>query len=228
MTSNKPDFKNANIRANEILVASSTIISFPVRAKRIIKEWTDISLVPFKNAHKFNVDIEAFGSESAVLHCKCGRYVIFYNDEEIAQRVKFSILHELGHYIFQHKLDKYKSREEYDKNEVEANCFAAQLLMPEQVINELKNRGAIISKEFLQNNFGVSEEAAEKRIKTLGKLNYGWRSPEEKIFDETILFKYSLFMDSILPKKNQYTMYEYDYEMQRERDGWDFDSRSRY
>ena len=34
--------KRANILANEILVASRDIISFPVQVKKVIKEWTDI------------------------------------------------------------------------------------------------------------------------------------------------------------------------------------------
>jgi len=100
--------------------------------------------------------------------------------------------------------------------------------MPEQVLNELKDRGAVISVEFLVKTFGVSKEAAQKRIETMGKINYDWRSSDESLFDETILFKYKTFIDSILPKKNRNTWYEDDYEMQQERDSWQLDKRSRY
>ena len=98
------------------------------------------------------------------------------------------------------------------------------------MLNELKSRGALITVDFLKTHFGVSEEAAQKRIETMGKNNYDWRSADEKIFDETILFKYKAFVDSILPKKNRITWYEDEYEMQRERDNWQLDdkSRSRY
>jgi len=42
MASKKPNFKKANILANEILVASSTLVAFPVNTKSIVKEWSDI------------------------------------------------------------------------------------------------------------------------------------------------------------------------------------------
>ena len=228
MASKKPDFKKANILANEILVASSTLVSFPVNTKKIVKEWSDIRVLSFKCAHDYGIDIEAFGSEAAVIQCMHGRYMIFYNQDEYAPRVKFSILHEFGHYRFGHKLKKYSDEDEYGCVEVEANCFAAQILMPEQVLNELKNRGVIITVDFLKEHFGVSEEAAQKRIETMGKVNNKWRSADEKIFDETILFKYKRFMDAVLPKKNQFNWYEDELEMQRERDSWTLDTGYRY
>lgn len=220
MASKKPDFKKANILANEVLVASSTLVTFPVNTKQIVKEWSDIRVLSFKCAHKLEIDIEAFGSEAAVIQCKNGRYMIFYNQDDYAPRVKFSILHEFGHYRLGHKLGNYYDDDEYGRVEVEANCFAAQILMPEQVLNELRKRGAIITVDFLKRHFGVSEEAAQKRIDTMGKLNYEWRSADEKIFDEAILFKYKEFMDAILPKKNQYNWFEDELEKQKERDSW--------
>ena len=59
----------------------------------------------------------------------------------------------------------------------------------------------MVNKTFLIRYFGVSEEAAEKRLETLGKYQSEWRTEEEKMFDEAILFKYEGFMDKILPKK---------------------------
>lgn len=59
MASNKPDFKKANMLANEILVASSTLVTFPVNTKQIVKEWSDIRVLSFKCAHDYEVDIEA-------------------------------------------------------------------------------------------------------------------------------------------------------------------------
>lgn len=224
----KPDFKKANILANEILAASNTLVTFPVNTKKIVKEWSDIVIHTFNMAHESGIDIEAFGSESAVLQCKEGRYMIFYNQDEHASRVKYSILHEFGHYLFGHPLKRYENEDEYGFYEVEANCFAAQLLMPEQVLRELRKRGARITKEFLMQHFGVSEEAALRRIETMGKCNYEWRSKEESIFDETILFKYKEFIDAILPEKGINNWYADEFDRQRERDSWVYDSRTRY
>lgn len=228
MISKKPDFKKANILANDILVASSTLIAFPFNTKKIVKEWSDIKVLSFKCAHEYGIDIEAFGSEAAVIHCKNGRYLIFYNQEDYPPRVKFSILHEFGHYMLGHELKEYVDKEEYGQVEVEANCFAAQILMPEQVLSALRKRGAVITASFLIEHFGVSEEAAQKRLATMGKVNYDWRSSDEKMFDDAILFKYKAFMDSILPNKNMYYEFEDEFEMQCVRDSWDFDTRTRY
>ena len=228
MISKKPDFKKANMLANEVLVASSTLVDFTVNTKRIVKEWSDIKVLSFKCAKSYGIDIEAFGSKSAVIQSKNGKYMIFYNQDEYAPRIKFSILHEFGHYYLGHELKKNNSEDKYGRLEVEANCFAAQILMPEQVINELKKRGARITVDFLKKYFGVSEEAAQKRIETMGKINYEWKSENEKIFDETILFKYKVFMDSILPKISKTTWYEDEYEMQLARDSWQLNNKSRY
>ena len=92
--------------ANEILVASSDIASFPVKVKKVVKEWTDIQLRSFKAAKEKGIDIEAFGSEAAVIQCLDGRYIIFYNQDDIEPRIKFSILHEFGHYYLGHELNK--------------------------------------------------------------------------------------------------------------------------
>lgn len=228
MESKKPDFKKAYVRANDILAASGTLVTFPVNTKKIVQEWSDIKVLSFEYAISRGIDIEAFGSEAAVIQCKGGRYIIFYNQDDYTPRVKFSILHEFGHYYLDHKFKKYENDEEYGRIEVEANCFAAQVLMPEQVLNELKKRGAVITIDFLRVKFGVSEEAAKKRIETMGKLNYSWRSEEEKLMDEVILFKYKDFMDSILPERNKKNMLDDYFEKQLERDNWDFDTRTRY
>ncbi len=228
MVSKKPDFKKAYVLANEILVSSDALTSFPFSTKQIVKKWSDIRVLPFKCAHEYGIDIEAFGSESAVILEKCGRYLILYNQEEYAPRVKFSILHEFGHYYLGHFPKEHYEEDEYGRIEVETNFFAAQILMPEQILNELKKRGAVISVEFLQRHFGVSEEAAQKRIAIMGKVNYEWRSSEEKFFDEAILFKYKDFIDAILPKRNINSWYEDELEKQAERDTWDSDTRTRY
>lgn len=219
MEYNRPNFKKANMKANEILVASSTINQFPCAVKEIVKEWTDIKCTKFSVAHKHNVNIEAFGSEAAVIQAFEGRYIIFYNQDDQITRVRFSILHELGHYILGHEL-RTKDIEIYGKEEVEANCFAAQILMPEQIIRELQKRCVKITKTFLIDKFKVSEEAALRRLETLGKYKPEWRHEHEKIFDDTIIYKYSNFLDAIMLKKNKYNWFDDEVEMQKERDSW--------
>ena len=63
--SKKPDFSRAYSKANEILVKSSAIQTFPFSPKDLVKEQTPIVCRSFKKARKYGVDITAFGSESA-------------------------------------------------------------------------------------------------------------------------------------------------------------------
>ena len=95
----KPDFKKAYVLANEILLKSRTINSFPFSITRVIKEVSDIQCCSYKRAHVHNVDIEAFGSDAAVLTECAGRLIIFYNQEDVDERIRFSMLHEIGHLL---------------------------------------------------------------------------------------------------------------------------------
>lgn len=215
----KPDFKKAYILANEILLKSRIINAFPFSVTKLIKEISDIQCCSFKRAQKYNVDIEAFGSNSAILTEYLGRQIIFYNQLDIDERVRFSMLHEIGHHLLDHDMD-IDNKELYEKQEIETNFFAAQLLMPEQTLLELQSRGKTIDADFLITSFKVSKEAANKRIGTMHKINPDFRSKDEKEFDDLILLKYKVFLDSIMPNKNQYNWFEDEYERQMEREQW--------
>lgn len=221
MTLQKPDFAKAYYKANEILVKSSLIDTFPYSPKALVKEQSNIPCRSYKKAReKYGVDMTAFGSESAVLMAYQGRYIVFYDDSKPDAHIRFSILHELGHVVNGHDLSiKETDTEKYHRYEVETNYFAAQLLMPEQIIRELQRRGIRITKQFLQEQFCVSGQAAGRRIETLAKTNAEWRSRAEKEFDDIILLKYSDFLNEISPVRN-YFDFEDEYARQQERNSW--------
>lgn len=216
MTDSKPNFQLAYEKANEILASSEVISNFPYSTTALIKEQSNIVCRKFSKAHKYDVDIEAFGSKSALIMNLDDNHIIFYNQDECPERVKFSILHEFGHKRNNH-IFKYSSEEIYGKYEIEANYFAAQLLMPEQIIREFQKRGKKIDKSFLINTFGVSEPAAEKRISTLYKITWE-RCQKEKEYDDIILKKYINWINSIVPYNIDYLFQdEYDKELEREK-----------
>ena len=233
MTFNKDrldvDFVMIYRKANEILATTSVIETFPYKISQLIKEQSDIRICKYSKAlSKYGIPMEHFGSESAVLMECEGAYIIFYNDEEKEYRVRFSIGHEFGHYVFKHKMNLRDDDSLYQKQEIEANCFAAQLLMPEQIIREVVHRGKIVNIDCLKKSFDVSNEAAEKRRQSLAKFDYEWRKREEKEYDDIILTRFTTFIDIIAPKKQiDYYDYAYEDEMQRERESW-IDSRSRW
>lgn len=217
MTDSKPNFQLAYEKANEILVTSKVISGFPYSTTSLIKEQSNIVCRKFSKAHKYNVDIEAFGSKSALIMNLDDIFIIFYNQDECPERVKFSILHEYGHKKNNHVFE-YSSEELYGRYEVEANYFAAQLLMPEQIIREIQKRGKRIDKLFLMDTFGVSEPAAEKRISTLYKITWE-RDAKEKEYDDIILNKYMNWINSVVPYNFEYLFLDED-DKELEREQW--------
>lgn len=223
------DFAKVYGKANEILATSSVIETFPYKVGQLVKEQSDIRLCKYSKALlKFGNSMEQFGSESAVLIECNGAHIIFYNDAESERRIRFSIPHEFAHYVLGHKMNLKEDDPLYQKQEVEANCLAAQLVMPEQIIREIVRRGKTPTNDFLKETFNVSYTAAERRRESLATTEYEWRKREEKKYDDIILMKYATFIDKIAPKNSRYYVdYGYEDNMQKLRDSW-LDQRSRW
>ena len=136
----KPNFNKAYIKASEVLIKSSVIQSFPFSPKKLVKEQSSIVCRSYGKAKKRGVDITDFGSKSATIFRLGGKSIIFYDETKPEPHIAFSILHEFGHDMLGHDFTK-KDEECYRKYEIEANFFAAQLLMPEQIIRELQKKG---------------------------------------------------------------------------------------
>jgi Zn-dependent peptidase ImmA (M78 family) len=113
-----------------------------------------------------------------------GRQVIGVNALHAQVRQRFTLAHELGH-LRLHEDALYvdglvrrddKSSLALDSQEIEANAFAAELLMPrELVLREITNRvpeGAVAEPmrltRQLARQFAVSEQAMEFRLGNLG------------------------------------------------------------
>ena len=215
----KPDFKKAYILANEMLVAAHCISSFPFDAKEFVKEQTDLKFCSYKKAlEKYGLDCRHLGSDSAELAKKGGRNIVFYNQDECDIRDPFNRLHETGHFLMGHKTNIDKDNPLYGIQEVETNFFAAQMLMPLQMLKEIQKRGYKVNEYYLMKNFGASAPAASHRIKTLNSRFY--LTADEKIFDDIIVEKYRKFIDKVAPKKLEYSYSCWDDPMQKERDSW--------
>lgn len=127
----KPDFKKAYILANDMLVAAHCILQFPFDASDFVKEQTDLKFCSFKRAFdKFGLVCHHLGSESAFLSRLNGKNIVFFNQDECDMRDSFNRLHETGHFLMEHKTNVQKDNPLYGAQEVEANYFAAQMLMP--------------------------------------------------------------------------------------------------
>ncbi len=87
-------------------------------------------------------------------------------------RALFTLAHELGHMILGHELTLRRESGStgdhriYEDSEWQANTFASELLMPEEIIRTEN----LSLPEQLCDRFGVSLEAAKVRLKKLGLL----------------------------------------------------------
>lgn len=99
---------------------------------------------------------------------------IYVSDSVSYARIAFTIAHEIGHHVLhQEKQDDVFYKTDADlkqhpntNDEIEANCFAAALLMPKSKVIELWAKSKDI--EQLSKIFGVSEVAMSIRLKGLG------------------------------------------------------------
>jgi hypothetical protein len=98
---------------------------------------------------------------------------ITVNANDVPHRRRFTIAHEIGHYVLHRDLildevtdnEMYRSSELSDEFERQANRFAADLLLPAQVVrDQYRKLPAIIP---LARLFAVSEEAMRIRLKEL-------------------------------------------------------------
>lgn len=121
--------------------------------------------------------------DAAALHHN-GRRLILVNNSQSANRKRFSIAHEIGHHLLHsdplnvdieiHHRD-IKSSQGTDVKEVEANCFAASILMPERLLRSIIASGGIKNFsdeviESLASKFQVSSQAMTIRLGSLGFL----------------------------------------------------------
>jgi Zn-dependent peptidase ImmA (M78 family) len=143
-------------------------------------------LAIFKGA---DVHYEPFSGElSGMVHRQSsGKHLIGVNALHSATRQRFTIAHELGHLIL-HQNEQFHvdenspigfrtplSSQATDSDEIEANQFAAELLMPVYLLNaEIAkipaNTGTEDAVEMLAKVFGVSEQAMTFRLSGLGVL----------------------------------------------------------
>ncbi len=235
MQDESPDFKMAVQKANEILLCARSIKTFPFSIDDVIEEMSDIDLMPFSEIEGEGISARRIvGSNDAAIVELDGQNMIFYNDKMPPHRQRFSKGHEFGHFCCEHDIARITELRQagdsrfdalYAKYELEANFFSAQLFMCEQILIELARRGKTIDENFLENTFGVSREAAEKRMNTLRKA-YDWNERRRSRDDDfslgdCIIERFCAFIDSVAPLKHSYTYnFEREYEMELERQSW--------
>lgn len=98
-----------------------------------------------------------------IVRKKRGRrlFIILYNGEiRSKKRRAFTLAHEVGHILLEHERDDYRA-------EREADCFAAELMIPRVLILACLESGACCGPEELAGVFGVSRTMATVRLDTI-------------------------------------------------------------
>jgi Zn-dependent peptidase ImmA (M78 family) len=149
----------------------------------------------FAKHHGFEIKDYAFQSVEITLDTISGALIvqngiktIGVNQFENAVRKRFTIAHELGHFFLNHgmkdgiKLDTYKLYRNDDSStgnkeeEIQANAFAAALLMPQKhlideflrLTNNINDNLKVI--ESLASSFDVSQISMSYRLNRLGLM----------------------------------------------------------
>ncbi len=161
-------------------------------AKKILAESNSkapVDVEALAKTHGIPVEQQAYDDEvSGMLVVKDGKAIISINKKHSDNRKRFSIAHELGHY-FLHKnlanvfVDKSivflrdkKASDGTQLQEIEANVFAAELLMPESDLRakvkknplDLENPKDFKKLESIAKKFKVSSQALTIRLTRLG------------------------------------------------------------
>jgi Zn-dependent peptidase ImmA (M78 family) len=136
-------------------------------------------------SENIRVKLATFRDESVVgmISRQGGTFVIYVNDNDHITRKRFTIAHELGHYCLGHldNRENYVDKDSYlfrqgflseerrgSKDhwpEIQANIFAAALLMPQELVQE--HCGRHPSLKSMARVFQVSQQAMQYRLDAL-------------------------------------------------------------
>ena len=105
-------------------------------------------------------------------------YIITVNENHPLTRQRFTIAHEIGHFIYHKgKMDSpitdnimYRAENNLEigrKEESQANSFAANVLMPEPLVRKLVEKHGKKNIDAIADELGVSRQAMKIRIENL-------------------------------------------------------------
>jgi len=152
-----PDFRFEEIKKTVAdIVARYSISSIPVDVFDLAKK-LGIRVVPFSEVSEYVWNkIRSFGIPDNIdgfflMAEKYGREVpfIYFDDSRSRGRIRFTMLHEIGHFILNHK-------EQSTLAEAEANFFAKYMIAPPVIVHQIQPNDYLD----LKNRFDISDGCA--------------------------------------------------------------------
>lgn len=200
-----PRFDYVTSKAYELLFEWG-ITSFPITAEQILESVSDfVVCLPWSDAKKILKSNDPFNLHRTKADAKTLKrrdnnlYLVVYDDcsAYTPERVKWSILHEIGHILLGH-LDDFDvtaldrgglTKKAYGVLEVETNWFVSELLMPTPLVRRFTD----ITEDEIAVLFGVSEEAAGKKYERAFNKGYMYTK-----YDELLLRHFYHFFNTDL------------------------------
>lgn len=180
----KPDYTMATFSAHRIF-SSFTDLSFPVNILQLCNNLYETKLATYEEfAEEIGKSVDFVSknigkNNDAFTLNRGGEFIIVFNDDivdNIVERIRFSIAHEVGHIMLGHFDDGDLiltrgglTEEKYKVLEIEADKFAQELLLPTFLVDENS------SVEILSKTFDVSKQVA--KIALNAKKKYPWIKP---------------------------------------------------
>ncbi len=210
-----PNYINARKSASEILVLQDNLC-FPIDVEKIALKGKNIIFSSYKSyASKTGIDVSElscngiFEDAMVINHTNEIKIILYNSDIQSKGRILWSKAHELGHIVLNHK-------QQGEKEEIEANTFASQLLLPQCLLKKLIQNNLNITSEYLVSKFGLSNAAADSCLRLVGnKLENDY----DATYDDIILFKCKSFLNNEA-KKNLRSHYYDDDVSDEERNNW--------
>ena len=218
MQKNSIDFDSITSNAYETLIIQEKLF-FPLDVFSI-KLNKEVIIVSFDEmANRSNTNYEtikelADGADAFKYNYEDIIFIAYDNKINSYGRIRWSIAHEYGHIVLNHQ-------KQCDQNEVEANFFAANLLLPQCVLKELLLKRGNITKDYLKSKFSISEEAAEKYLSRINGRGFDYLVNE---YDDIIINKAKKFLDNEIKNTRRYQLL-IEEEMQDKRNSWLYEQR---
>lgn len=185
------------LRASDITCIGIRIISYQEYAHKTGRSIQELSL-----NHELD---DAF----VLKGLRPGLTLILFDAEKQSARMQHTIWHEIGHIKLNHS-------KHGPKEEIEAHYFAAQANAPNAIIRVIAARGYKIDVPFLIKCFGMSCEAANKKMSYLRK--YGFNHTND--YDDSLVAHYFDFINTNYPDRLGYSEDLYFEELEVERNNW--------
>lgn len=161
-----PDYYRATNAAYDLLIRQD-LLELPVNLNKFLALYqSSTRLMTYSQmAARFNITVECYKriapSEFGFTIKKGGKSCILYNEEKGYYTNRFTIAHEIGHIVLEHRIDNTVSKRE-------ANCFARNLLCPIPVIDAFN----ITNINDYVGWFHISDLMAENCIKNISSDHY--------------------------------------------------------